>query len=30
MLEQPSEFNRHMAEFLASLDAGATRGAGVA
>jgi pimeloyl-ACP methyl ester carboxylesterase len=30
MLEQPSEFNRHMAEFLASLDAGAARGVGVA
>ena len=28
MLEQPGEFNRHVAEFLASLDAGATAGAG--
>ena len=28
MLEQPGEFNRHVAEFLASLDAGAETGAG--
>jgi len=29
MLEQPGEFNRHVAEFLASLDTGDASGAGV-